>query len=70
MYHAHKVKSLTCDLLVLGLYLQTQVAQVFDPVQFSRGGNTLLLWKGSDPIETYFLQEENSISAFRLLLMT
>ena len=41
MYHAHKVKSLTCDLLVLGLYLQTQVAQVFDPVQFSRGGKNL-----------------------------
>ena len=32
MYHAHKVKSLTCDLLGLGLYLQTLVAQVFDPV--------------------------------------
>ena len=32
MYHAHKVKPLTCDLLGLGLYLQTPVAQVFDPV--------------------------------------
>ena len=62
MYHAHKVKSLTCDLLVLGLYLQTRVAQVFDPVQFSRGGNTLFWYeKGVTQLRLIFCKKSTQL---------